>query len=133
MLLIDNDTVYGEGILDTIIGLAKKFGPSLLQSAAKSAASEAGKQLASKVFSPTQSSPAIGPQMTIPTAQPLSDINNRLDEIINKHRTGVVANEVIPERSGGVIEIQPVDNSKLNAIDIRDYIKARRGAGIKYV
>ena len=131
MLLIDNDTVYGDGIFDTIIGLAKKFGPSLLQSAAKSAASEAGKQLASKVFSPAlTSSPAqqvqqsIAPQTIIPTStgivQVAPTINDRLDEIISKHRTGAAIDDSI---------IPKVDN----AIDIRDYVKSRRGAGIKYV
>ena len=53
------NVIGGSGIFDTLINIAKKVGPSLLESAAKSAASEAGKHLASKILSP-KTTPSTG-------------------------------------------------------------------------
>ena len=99
----------GSGIFDTVLSLARKFGPTLLKSAASSAASEAGKQLIAKL--------AVQPQSTFIQAQPsitqAQAAQQKALEILNKYKSA---------QAHGA------------AIDIRDYVRrTHQGSGIKTI
>ena len=99
MLVNDNyrhekiHVIGGSGIFDTVLNIVKKIGPKLLSSAANAAASEAGKQIVSRIAAPAHIPTSTGTVATSDAAQ------QRAIEILNKYK------------------------SHGSAIDIRDYVR----------